>query len=91
MRFLACSVVYLHVCIRTHMLISFIKGKVQLEDLLTILRKKGLNSLPLQKNNTLSGACYSKDRLRTATRNLEELSGKHMEEIKEVRTDIVKF
>ncbi|XP_024600541.1 coiled-coil domain-containing protein 30 isoform X1 [Neophocaena asiaeorientalis asiaeorientalis] len=60
------------------------QGKVQLEDLLTILRKKGLNSLPLQKNNTLSGACYSKDRLRTATRNLEELSGKHMEEIKEV-------
>eukprot|EP00070_Physeter_catodon_P034417 XP_028341311.1 coiled-coil domain-containing protein 30 [Physeter catodon] len=51
----------------------------------TILRKKGLNSLPLQKNNsTLSGACYSKDRLRTATRSLEELSGKHMEEIKEV-------
>ena len=45
MRFLACSVVYLHVCIHTHMLISFIKGKVQLEDLLHHLEKEGIELL----------------------------------------------
>ncbi|XP_068395764.1 coiled-coil domain-containing protein 30 isoform X4 [Eschrichtius robustus] len=68
--------------------VSLFYGKLSvLGKLETRMEKHTLIDLELSRDGLLFNPPnnpMSKDRLRTATRNLEELSGKHMEEIKEV-------
>ncbi|XP_060162899.1 coiled-coil domain-containing protein 30 isoform X5 [Globicephala melas] len=68
--------------------VSLCYGKLSVSGKLeTRMEKHTLIELELSRDALLFNPPnnpMSKDRLRTATRNLEELSGKHMEEIKEV-------
>lgn len=72
------------------MLFSSIKGKIQLEGILHHLEKEGIEPCATKEELYFVWSLFkhSEDRLRIATRNLEELSMKDMEEMKEVRANI---
>lgn len=83
----------MHVCTYTYA-ISFTNGEVQIENVFHHLEKEGVESLVAIEEPLYFIWCLfqnNEDRLSTATRNLEELTAKHMEEMKEVRANNIKF